>query len=182
MGNEPGQNGQIERYLPDVREMDLEKAAHRALELQAKSTRVVGWYGHTYGDHRANGMKTVRGPFNRWFALQEGQDNDRHGKSQGCLAPAENDIEYAAFALCNMASLAEGYLTLRAELSSMRARLEGAKSALEWYAQERYTVSSIGEPDRFGNYQTRTEPEKHDTTRAREALALLAEGKGEAHE
>lgn len=38
---------------------------------------------------------------------------DETVKSQGCLAPAENDIKYAAFALCNVAAIAQSYLDLR---------------------------------------------------------------------
>jgi hypothetical protein len=82
------------------------------LGYQAKSTPVVGWYPHIYGDSRAQEMKTVRGPFGRWFCLMEGNDDGRNGKSQGCLADADDDIRHAAFALNNAASLAQGYLCL----------------------------------------------------------------------
>lgn len=95
-----------------IRELDLEKAAKTTLELHLLSSQVVGWYPHTYGDHRAHGMKTVRGPFFRWFCLMEGNDDDRNGKSQGCISAPDDEIRHAAYALNNAASLAQGYLGL----------------------------------------------------------------------
>lgn len=102
--------------LPDVREKDLKKACEQALELQKKSTTVNGWYAYSHGDMRADGRKTVRGPFCRWFILEEGNDDDSEGKSQGCLAPPEDDINYASFALNNVASIAKGHLDFKAAL------------------------------------------------------------------
>lgn len=42
--------------------------------------------------------------------------------------------------------------------------------ALEHYANPLYRVAAIGEPDRFGRYETRTEPAPHDPEIARAAL------------
>lgn len=71
------------RRFTDVRELDPVKAATMALELYDQSSPVVGWYPHIYGDRRAQEMKTVRGPFFRWFALMEGDDRGRDGKKPG---------------------------------------------------------------------------------------------------
>ena len=53
----------------------------------------VSWYPHQYPGE-------VRGPFNRWFILQEGDD---HG--QGVLAHYSYDVQYAAMAMANFPAL-----------------------------------------------------------------------------
>ena len=55
------------------------------IELKSKSTRVVAWYAHS---------ESVRGPWCRWFLIQNGDENH--------VAPKYDDARFAAMAL-NMA-------------------------------------------------------------------------------
>lgn len=117
----------IEQHFPDVCEKDIEKACTQALKLGELSTQVNGWYESTYYDNRAGGRMTIRGPFCRWFWLDEGNDDDRNGNSQGCLAAPENDILFASYALNNIRSISTACLKLFKFKEYVHGRLDAAQ-------------------------------------------------------
>lgn len=97
-------------------------------EIADKSTKVVAWYPHEYGDDRAYGHATVRGPFGRWFACFGG-DNGMNDpiKYPTPVAEIADDVKFAAAAMNNLVPLCDEVDKLREQL---RMAVEAIKSAL----------------------------------------------------
>lgn len=68
-------------------------------EIIKKSTKAVLWYPHTYDG-------TIRGPFNRWFRCERGDDqSDKYPPNKGLISSIECDVEFAALAMNNFQKL-----------------------------------------------------------------------------
>lgn len=73
--------------------MSITKEELRRLrELTDKSTRVVGWYAHSYSGE-------VRGPYHRWFKCTGNEDKKYP------TAEIEDDVKYAAAAMTSLPAL-----------------------------------------------------------------------------
>lgn len=70
-------------------------------------TQTVGWYPHP---------REVRGPYNRWFRIQEGDDQDN-----GHLASTLGDAKYCAMAMNSIPSLMYEIESLRNEIKRLKA-------------------------------------------------------------
>ena len=92
-------------------------------ELASKATKVVGWYPHSYSPTRPaeSYAHQVRGPFFRWFLLQEGDDQSSlFPGNAGSLAPPEDDVNYCAAAMNSVPALLDEIERLQAENLTLR--------------------------------------------------------------
>lgn len=67
------------------------------LEVCDASTEVVGWYAYPSYSQCGGHQATVRGPFNRWFYVQGGEE--WIGKSKQRVATLEEDAKFCSLAM-----------------------------------------------------------------------------------
>ena len=85
-------------------------------EIASNSSRVVHWYLHSY-DSTSGGASTVRGPWNRWITISEGNDPEfKH------IATPQADAKFVYAAMNNFEPLLDRVEQLEAELTKLRGQ------------------------------------------------------------
>lgn len=92
----------------------------RLRELAKNSTEVVQWYPHGPGDGYHLGKGCVRGPFSRWFMVEEVAPEYKQ-----CVADVYDDAKFCAAAMNNLVPLLDELDKKDQIIVGLKAMLKG---------------------------------------------------------